>query len=73
MKQSNKPLLIFLIVSLLLLVGGLVLAVRLGSVHIAFSDIFNSIFNYSETLELMLVRDVRIPRALSVANINGLI
>ena len=66
MKQSSKRLSIFLICSLLLLVVGLVLAVRLGSVHIAFSDIFNSIFNYSETLELMLVRDVRIPRALSV-------
>ena len=73
MKQSNKPLLIFLIVSLLLLVGGLVLAVRLGSVHIAFSDIFNSIFNYSEKLELMLVRDVRIPRALSVLMTGGIL
>ena len=73
MKQSNKPLLIFLIVSLLLLVGGLVLAVRLGSVHIAFSDIFNSIFNYSENLELMLVRDVRIPRALSVLMTGGIL
>ena len=73
MKQSNKPLLIFLIVSLLLLVGGLVLAVRLGSVNIAFSDIFNSIFNYSETLELMLVRDVRIPRALSVLMTGGIL
>ena len=73
MKQSNKPLLIFLICSLLLLVVGLVLAVRLGSVHIAFSDIFNSIFNYSETLELMLVRDVRIPRALSVLMTGGIL
>ena len=73
MKQSNKPLLIFLIVSLLLLVVGLVLAVRLGSVHIAFSDIFNSIFNYSEKLELMLVRDVRIPRALSVLMTGGIL
>ena len=66
MKQSNKRLSIFVIISLLLLVTGLVLAVRLGSVHIAFTDIYDSIFNYSESLELMLVRDVRIPRALSV-------
>lgn len=73
MKQSSKRLSIFLICSLLLLVVGLVLAVRLGSVHIAFSDIFNSIFNYSETLELMLVRDVRIPRALSVLMIGGIL
>ena len=73
MKQSSKRLSIFLICSLLLLVAGLVLAVRLGSVHIAFSDIFNSIFNYSETLELMLVRDVRIPRALSVLMTGGIL
>ena len=62
MKQSNKRTIIFVISSLLLLVGGLALAIRLGSVHITFSDIWNSIFNYNETLELMLVRDVRIPR-----------
>ena len=73
MKQSSKRLSIFLICRLLLLVVGLVLAVRLGSVHIAFSDIFNSIFNYSETLELMLVRDVRIPRALSVLMTGGIL
>lgn len=73
MKQSSKRLSIFLICSLLLLVVGLVLAVRLGSVHIAFSDIFNSIFNYSETLEFMLVRDVRIPRALSVLMTGGIL
>ena len=73
MKQSSKRLSIFLICSLLLLVVGLVLAVRLGSVHIAFSEIFNSIFNYSENLELMLVRDVRIPRALSVLMTGGIL
>ena len=73
MKQSSKRLSIFLICSLLLLVVGLVLDVRLGSVHIAFSDIFNSIFNYSEKLELMLVRDVRIPRALSVLMTGGIL
>ena len=73
MKQSSKRLSIFLICSLLLLAVGLVLAVRLGSVHIAFSDIFNSIFNYSETLERMLVRDVRIPRALSVLMTGGIL
>ena len=73
MKQSSKRLSIFLICSLLLLVVGLVLAVRLGSVHIAFSDIFNSILNYRETLELMLVRDVRIPRALSVLMTGGIL
>ena len=71
MKQSNKRTIIFVICSLLLLVGGLTLAIRLGSVPITFSDIWNSIFNYNETLELMLVRDVRIPRALCVLFTGG--
>ena len=73
MEQSNKRTLIFSISGLLLLIGGLILAVRLGSVSIAFKDIWDSIFNYSETLELMLVRDVRIPRALAVLFTGGIL
>jgi len=73
MEQSNKRTLIFTMSSLLLLMIGLILAVRLGSVSIAFRDIWDSIFNYSETLELMLVRDVRIPRALSVLLTGGIL
>lgn len=73
MKQNKRHTVIFTIISMLLLIIGLVLAVRLGSVHISFSDIWDSIFNYSETLELMLVRDVRIPRALSVLFTGGIL
>ncbi len=73
MKQSKKSVSLFVVCNLLLLVGGLILAVRSGSVHITFSDIFNSIFNYSENLEIMLVRDVRIPRALSVVFTGGIL
>ena len=74
MKLSKKyTTTIFVICSLLLLVRGMVLAVRLGSVPISFSDIFNSIFNYNDTLELMLVRDVRIPRVLAVLLTGGIL
>ena len=73
MKQSKKHTAIFVSCSLLLLVIGMVLAVRLGSVPISFSDIFDSIFNYNESLELMLVRDVRIPRVLSVLLTGGIL
>lgn len=73
MKQSNKHTIIFIMSSLLLLIGGLILAVRLGSVPISFKDIWNSIFHYNETLELMLVRDVRIPRALAVLLTGGIL
>ncbi|MBU3105127.1 FecCD family ABC transporter permease [Clostridium gasigenes] len=73
MKQSKKYTMIFVIFNLLLLIGGLILAVRLGSVHIDFYDIWESIFNYSENLEMMLVRDIRIPRALSVLLTGGIL
>ena len=73
MKQSNKNTSLFVICSLLLLMTGLILAVRLGSVHITFKDIWNSIFHYNETLEMMLVRDVRIPRALAVLFTGGIL
>ena len=73
MKQSNKRTIIFEITGLLLLIVGLILAVRLGSVHISFKEIYDSIFHYSETLELMLVRDVRIPRALSALLTGGIL
>lgn len=73
MKQSNKHTIIFVMSGLLLLIGGLILAVRLGSVPISFKDIYSSIFHYNETLELMLVRDVRIPRALAVLLTGGIL
>lgn len=73
MKQSKKQTILVVMVSLLLLIGGLILAIRLGSVPISFKDIYNSIFHYNETLELMLVRDVRIPRALAVLLTGGLL
>lgn len=73
MEQSSKRALPFSLCSLLLLVIGLILAIRLGSVSIVFRDIFKSLFQYEETLETMLVRDVRIPRALSVLMTGGIL
>lgn len=73
MKQNKKHTIVFINFSMLLLIIGLLLAIRLGAVHIGFSEIWNSIFNYNETLELMLVRDVRIPRALSVLFTGGIL
>ena len=59
--------------SLLILIIGLFLAIRLGVTHIGISDVWDSIFNYTETLEHMLIRDVRIPRVLSVIFTGGIL
>lgn len=73
MKQSSKRTLYFVSGCLLLLVMGLILAIRLGSIHVSLQTIWDSVFNYSETLELMLIRDVRIPRALCVLLTGGIL
>ena len=73
MAQKNKNTLTFIVCSILILIMGLFLSLSLGVTHIGIAEIWNSIFNYSETLELMLIRDVRIPRALSVLLTGGIL
>lgn len=73
MKQSKKCTITFVICGLLLLIVGLILAIRLGSTPISFSNIYDSIFNYNGSLESMLVRDVRLPRVFSVLIVGGIL
>lgn len=71
MKRSKIP--DFVVFNTIILIIGLFLALSLGATQIGIFDIWNSIFNYSETLELMLIRDVRIPRVLSVLFTGGIL
>ena len=73
MKQKNKNIITFIVFSFLILLTGVFLSLSLGVTHIGLSEIWNSIFNYSETLELILIRDVRIPRALCVLLTGGIL
>lgn len=73
MKQINKNTIAFIVFSIFILIIGLFLAISLGVTHIGITEIWNSIFNYRETLDLMLIRDVRIPRALSVLFTGGIL
>ncbi|KZL89269.1 FecCD family ABC transporter permease [Clostridium magnum] len=73
MEQKNKNTITFVVCSIFILIIGLFLAVSLGVTHIGISEIWNSIFNYSETLELTLIRDVRIPRVLCVLFTGGIL
>ena len=72
MKSKNKHI-TFLIGSLCLLLVGVFLAITLGAYKIKLVDIYNSIFHYSQTTEMMLIRDVRIPRALCVLLTGGIL
>lgn len=71
MKQSNVK--IFVGLNIILLIIGIYLAITLGTPNIKLIDVYNSIFNYTETLEFMTIRDVRIPRVLSVLFTGGIL
>jgi iron complex transport system permease protein len=73
MKQKNKHTLLFVIFGMCFLVIGLTLAITLGAAKTGISDVWNSIFHYEDSLELMLIRDVRIPRALCVLITGGVL
>lgn len=73
MKQNNKNTITFIVCSVFVLIIGLFLAISLGVTRIGISEVWNSVFNYSESLELTLIRDVRIPRVLSVLLTGGIL
>lgn len=73
MKKNNKNTITFIVCSILILIIGLFLSISLGATQIGVSEIWHSIFNYSEKLELMLIRDVRIPRVLCVLFVGGIL
>ena len=71
--KSSKNTITFIVCSIFILMMGLFLAISLGATHIGFSDIWRSIFHYSEETSLILIRDVRIPRALCVLLTGGIL
>jgi iron complex transport system permease protein len=73
MEKNNKNTVTFIVCSIFILIIGLFLGLSLGAAHIGISEIWLSLFNYSEKLELVLIRDVRIPRALSVLFTGGIL
>ncbi|MDF2611130.1 MAG: transport system permease protein [Lachnospiraceae bacterium] len=71
--KNNKNTITFIVCSIFILMIGLFLAISLGAIRIGISDIWLSIFQYSDRLELLLIRDVRIPRVLSVLFTGGIL
>lgn len=71
--RQNKRTAILVLFGLLLLLPGLFLAVSRGAMEIGFADIWNAIFRYSESLTDMMIRDVRIPRAICAMFTGGIL
>lgn len=54
-------------IGLLLLLSGIILSISIGAKEIDFSMIINAIFTNDADINTNIIRDVRIPRALSAA------
>lgn len=73
MEKNKKRTIIFLLSCTFLLLVGLLLGIVLGAAHISISKIGESLFSRSDELELALIRDVRIPRALCALFTGGVL
>ncbi len=71
--KSNNNKLALAFVGLALGIGGLLLAVSDGAKAIPLQTVLNSIFHYQEELDMQLVRDIRIPRAIASAMVGGIL
>lgn len=71
--KQNKKTAILVLSGFLLLMLGLLLAICQGAMEIGLADIWNAIFRYSESLSDMMIRDVRIPRAICALFTGGIL
>ena len=69
----RKRILIATASGILLLLLGIALSVLAGAKDIPFDDVLHALFDYQETLHDQLIRDVRLPRALSALLTGGLL
>lgn len=60
-------------IGILLLLQGIVLSVLIGAKDIPFDDVLHALFEYQGTLHDQLIRNVRLPRALSALLCGGLL
>lgn len=72
-QKATKRTAAFIFLAVLLLLPGIFLAVSRGALKIEASDIINSIFYNTGTLEDMMIRDVRLPRAICVLVTGGIL
>lgn len=71
--KQNKKMGLLAAAAVLLLMIGLFLALSLGAMEISLLDIWNAVFHYEESLSDMIIRDVRIPRALCALFTGGIL
>ena len=69
----NKKVISLVSICSLFAIIGLVVAICAGAKSIPLQTVWESFFHYEDVLEMQLVRDVRIPRAICAAFVGGLL
>ena len=69
----NKKVTLLVTLCSLFAIIGLIVAICAGAKSIPLQTVIDSIFHYEDILDMQLVRDVRIPRAICTAFIGGLL
>ena len=69
----NKKVTLLVTLRSLFAIIGLIVAICAGAKSIPLQTVIDSIFHYEDILDMQLVRDVRIPRAICTAFIGGLL
>lgn len=69
----NKKAFILVLGCSIVAIIGLIVAICAGAKSIPLQTVWDSIFHYEDVLDMQLVRDVRIPRAISTAFVGGLL
>ena len=69
----NKKKFILVLGCSIVAIIGLIVAICAGAKSIPLQTVWDSIFHYEDVLDMQLVRDVRIPRAIGTAFVGGLL
>ncbi len=70
----NKKIIYFVIIMSFLIILGIFIAVTSGAKSLPFNIVYDSIFKFDEnSIEMQLVRDMRLPRAISTLIVGGIL
>lgn len=69
----NKKFITLVIIGVILAAVGIIAATCVGAKTISLETIYHSIFHYEEQLDMQLVRDSRLPRAICSALVGGML
>ena len=69
----SKRVSVFAAVSVILLITGVLLAVSLGAKRLPFETVASALFKGGDSLDIKLIREVRLPRAIAAVLTGGML